>query len=576
MIIILGLLVLSLSGFSALTGDPESEDDCRISRPEEGLEKEWREPGNDAEAGRNANSPPRLFWTLEENYENNGVHPTSGISTDTFLFRIMYFDDEDDDPRAAPGFIHLVLDGINHTMDTVDAYFPDGSIFVCNLTGLNTTEHTYYFECSDGGSIVSFPSGSRMDLPVINTRPELLVPRLPSPGGNSNAGTVFPVVANSTDPFTFQVLYRDIDGHPPSSRKDSRGIYIDNVFYKMDPQEGVGQYYDNNYQNGEIFEVRAHLPTGDLHSYYFEFEDEMGAIGYTETFEGPVVVEGFPDIRVVWENKEPAITGAPSEPDPDSWDEVVITAGIENPSDFSVNEAFRVSFEIFHANRLSGVYTPAVTLLEWVDHLYDHSSTYVSTSFNARDMGRYRVVVTVDSDNDILEIVDNNDTKTNNAATRFFTVGPDLSIVSDDILPAAGFAGTVFPVTARIFNTGPTDAVFNSQRPLEVLISIGGEPYLSYVGRTIPAGGYADVVVEEYRHRTPEVLAIAVKVDEKNDLAEAAENGTFDNNNVDYKELRIVERLGDTASPSFCPGMFSLIFMLFLIALITAFRKVWT
>ena len=386
-------------------------------------------PENGAFKGPTVNRPSCLFWTHEENYENNGVFPSSGVSTDDFQFRISYTDEDNDDPRDLPGYIKLVLDGVSYSMGTVDELFSDGSIFTFNLSGLAPGEHEYHFECFDGHYGIRFPNSGKLSLPVINTRPELIVPRLPTLGGNTLSGTVFPGIANVTDKFTFQIIYLDIDNHPPSTRTGSRGVYIDNVFYNMAPQEGIGIYYDGNYANGEIFEVNLLLPLGDSHSYYFEFTDELLATNYTDLFEGPVVVEGFPDLRIARENEKPLISGRPSSTDHSDWYDILISAVIENPSDFSVNEPFYVSFEIFHADRRTGVFDSQGIFSERVSHLYDHSRmTVYLDSFSPMEMGNYRVVVTVDDKDEIREIMDNNDAKTNNVGDpQLFFLTPDGS-----------------------------------------------------------------------------------------------------------------------------------------------------
>lgn len=550
--ILLSLLVLSVREAGVHSGLPRAGLEADVHPGTSGSPG----PAAGANVARRSGSPPKLFWTMEENYHNNGVHPTSGISTDTYVFRIMYYDDDSDDP-VEKGVAHLVLDGVDHDMETVDEYFPDGSIFTVSLSDLDTVEHSYYFEFSDGTGSIIFPDDTDMALPVINSRPELTVPRLPSSGGNARKGTVYPAIANSTDRFTFQILYSDIDGHSPSSDKDSRGIYIDNVFYKMVPQQGIGQYYDGNYRNGEMFELETHLPVGDRHSYHFEFEDEPGALGYTEVFEGPKVVRGFPDLRIAWEMREPLITGVPlSEEYADRYD-ILMSAMIENPSDHSVNEPFEVSFEVFHANRKTGNYQWEETLEVWVEYLYDHSRCTVNARFNARELGMHKVVVTADSRGDILEVVDNNDTKTNNAATHYFKVGPDLSIRTKDIGPTTVFVKRPVKVTAKVYNTGPTTAVFTRQDPLVVSVTIGGKFYEDSVTDPIPPGGFARIIIE-FSHGRAEDLVIAVKVDEGDVLPEAAENGTFNNNNVDFKMLTVIERPSRTASPSFGPGLSSM------------------
>jgi len=528
-------------------------------------------PEDDVYNGPVVNSPSNLFWTHEENYENNGVYPSSGVSTDDFRFRISYTDEDNDDPRYFPGYIRLVLDGVSYSMETVDELFSDSSIFSYNLSGLAPGEHEYHFESYDGHYGVRFPDSGKFSLPVINTRPELRIPRLPSLGGNTLAGTLIPDIANVTDKFTFQIIYLDIDNHPPSSQPGSRGIYIDNVFYKMVPQEGIGIYYDGNYANGELFEVKLLLPLGDSHSYYFEFTDELIATNYTDLFEGPVVVEGFPDLRIVKENDMPLISGGPVSIDYADWYNISISAVIENPSDYSVNEPFFVSFEIFHADRHTGVFDSQGIYLKRVPHLYDHTQkTVYLDSFSPLEMGNYKVVVTVDDQDLIREIMDNSDVKTNNVGTGFFTIGPDIQVRSRNIFPSSGYVKTAYTLTAKIFNVGQTTAFFSSDSPLEIRFTTTADnlTYLYLIKEPILPGAYAIAKVEQITWLSDGQSKITVKADEIQDLDEVADFGTFDNNNWAEKHVTIINRISRIDAPSFSPSLLSVLMALVLLSVL--------
>ena len=525
-----------------------------------------------------AGTPPVLFWTLENEYENNGVSPRSGVFSDDFVFRVMYTDDDNDYPRAEDGgFIRLILDGDPWpaSMTTVDEHFRDGSIFTVTVHGLAVGMHQYYFNCSDGSHTVRFPD-SPMGLPVINSAPTLVAPFLPSTGGNGRGGTVFPSVANTTDEFTFQIIYTDEENHPPSTDKGSKGVHIDGVFYEMLPQEGVGDYYDGNYSNGEMFELVTSLPRGDSHSYYFEFTDELGAVNYSSYFEGPEVLEGFPDLRIASSEGEHLITGTPVSTSFSEWYNITVTAEIENPSEFSVNKPFWVDFDIYQVDRVTGDYSRVSSKFVSVDHLYGGTREVVSTRFIAPAMGNYKVVATVDGGSDIIEIVDNNDTRTNNRGTGFFTVGPDLVISSKYIYPSSGYTGQTVFITAKVFNIGKTTAPFGSgpgDPTLEVQFKVGGQTYVDYINEPIFPGGFVVAKAEGFSSQDPEEFVISVRIDEKDDMEEAADFGTFDNNNYNFKKLTIIRKISETASPSFAPPLLAVLVLLFLISGLNCRRK---
>lgn len=514
------------------------------------------------------NSSPTLFWTLEENYQNNGVHPTAGVSSDEYEFRIRYADPDDDDPRVPPGHIRLILDGEEYDMRTVDGYFPDGAIFTTNISGLAPAEHHYYFESSDGYHTVRFPESSDLSLPVINLPPELIVPFHTEIGGNQHKGTVFPVIANATDMFTFQIIYKDVDGQPPLSAKDSRGVYIDNVFHGMEPQQGFGPYYDGMYENGEMFEFRSTLPVGDFHSYYFEFTDEMGATNHTATFEGPVVVPGFPDLRIGTDLDEALIDGTPVSREPSVWYDMTISAVIENPSDYSVNRPFSVEFNISHADRESGDFSQVDLFTTSVFRMYGHSERSVEIPFTALEVGVYKVEVIVDSGREIVEILDNDDKATNNRATGTFTVGPDLRILSEHIQPPGAYVGREINLSAKIYNVGRTIAYFDIFQPLTVSFNIGDRTFFDEITEPIFPD---DFVVAQVRYvsLTPSVNVLKVRVDTEENLEEVADFGTYNNNNYDFKKLTVIERVSELPTPSFGPPATLIIPLLGILAVLT-------
>lgn len=531
------------------------------------------------EGKRGNNSSPSLYWTMESNYMSGGVHPSTGVSTDTFVFRVSYLDADNDDPRLSPGFIFMVLNGENHTMETVDEFYSDGSIFETTITGLVPAEYSYYFICSDGDATIRFPQANA-SLPVINTRPSLLVPFATSHSDIPFEGTVHPTLANATDIITFQIIYLDIDGHSPSSDRSSRGVYIDNVYHSMAPQEGVGDYYDGDYTNGEMFELETPIHSGHDHSYYFEFTDSMEATNHTATFYGPVIVEGFPDIRISRDELgQPSMVGTPVSTAPGDWRNINVSAVIENPSEYSVNSPFHVSFETSLANRETGEYGVVDVQTVIVGHLYSLQEVTVNISFMAPVMGKYLTTVIVDSGQDIMEMVDNNDTLTNNMATVHFVVGPDLDMGTGAIQPSSMFVGQNGVITARIFNGGQTLAIFGPDDMLVVEFTVGAQTYMDIMECSIPPGQFV-VASTEFNHFSSEEFVINVRVDPDNVLEEVSDYDTFDNNNAGVKMLSVIERSADYYTPSFSPNVLAMLFSQMILVLFYGFvgfsrSKLW-
>ena len=214
-----------------------------------------------------------LAWTGEDGYILDGLEPDQGLTTDVFDFRVMYLSDNNSDPREAPNSIELVLDGIRYPMETVDEYFTDGSIFSYRIEDMTSEPHSYYFEVLlDGEPPVRTDT---ITGPIVNTDPLLSVPEIF--GGAFHETTVYPSLGNTTDLFTFQIIYTDGDNHTPAGDGFSSGVYIDDVYHEMvQPplREDRAPYYNGIISDGELFMYSTRLKEG-LHDYYFRFTDEI-------------------------------------------------------------------------------------------------------------------------------------------------------------------------------------------------------------------------------------------------------------------------------------------------------------
>jgi len=82
---------------------------------------------------------------------SGSVTPTFGNTTTEFNFTANYSDADNE-----LGYVNVVIDGIEHNMsktDESDTDYTDGAFFYYTCT-LNSSIHSYYFECSDGNTIV--------------------------------------------------------------------------------------------------------------------------------------------------------------------------------------------------------------------------------------------------------------------------------------------------------------------------------------------------------------------------------------------------------------------------------------
>ena len=535
-------------------------------------------------SGRALGDGPRndlyLTWTGEEGYIVDGVEPSIGLPTDEFEFRIIYLDSSGDDPTNPTdgNFIHLVLDGETYPLTSPDQEYSDGAVFNITLTELEPGPHEYRFEASVRDELLRWP-------PIGNNAPILLEPMIK--GGAFLETTVFPSVGNTSDLFTFQIVYEDADGDEPMEGEFSRGVYIDRVYHAMeevnageDYHDGDyenGDYYDGNYSNGELFHYSTKLSLGD-HQYYFEFVDDKGATTISELFPGPRTIDGYADLMVKTTGGDPDIRWTVNSTAED-WDDVTITATVENDGGSDVVEAFYVEIEIFYMDPITG----QATLDEVGSRRFTVGGLAVGEEFvlemdyTPYPQGIYEVRVVVDRNGDILEISGYRPgVPNNNNLSRRFRAGPDLSIISSDIIPPCAFNNQDVVIIVVVHNSGNTDADFNKDS--EVRVTLDGlelDPVKIKKKWVIPAGGnfraefQAKISVDKNRESIP----VSAVVDPKGRLAEAANyGGHYDNNQVESR-IKVTERIFVSESPSFNPSPVLLGSILLMIGILTLYRR---
>ena len=524
-----------------------------------------------------------LAWTGEDGYLLDGLEPDRGLNIDDYEFRVMYFSDNNTDPRVSSNHIDLILDGTHYPMETVDEYFADGSIFSCHVSDMSSDPHSYYFEVIVDGEppvLTETITG-----PFVNSNPVLSVPDIF--GGAFHETTVYPSIGNTTDIFTFQIVYTDGDNHTPAEDGFSAAVYIDNVYHKMDQtpvREDRAPYYNGNFTDGELFLYSTKLDKGE-HEYYFRFTDEMGAtVTSTDTLEPfPLinVLTGFPDLLVKTNGKVPDISWELPSSSLTDWNKVKLSAAIENDGGTDITETFLTEIEIYYIDPEDGkamiepgfpmAFTPIHGLKEGEEHL-------LSMDYVPPVMGMYEVRIIIDRDDQgvgaVRELIeyDGDDELSNNIGKVRFKAGPDLAITAMDITPPSAFNGKKIIPSVTIHNSGQTDAKLVVD--LEVVFTLGDHGPITvkvparttiYAGKTHKVGYARDLSVE----KDVEMINISVVVDPNNSLGEAVDHGTFLDNNAAYSTIRIVTRKAEIASPSFGPSILLVFLALFGISLIT-------
>lgn len=198
------------------------------------------------------------------------LSPATGGTTTVFTFRARYFDANNQPPSAAlGGYARVFIDGVAFAMsqaDPSDTNYQDGATFLYSTT-LAKGIHTFYFEFSDGESVVRLPSDPNQffQTPDINFLPTL-----------SNA-SISPSTGSIVTTFTWRITYTDGDNDAPTLAGSSTGvqIVIDGIAFDMQKVNPA----DNRYDDGADYTFQRQLSVGS-HTYYFQSSDGRAAVRY--------------------------------------------------------------------------------------------------------------------------------------------------------------------------------------------------------------------------------------------------------------------------------------------------------
>ncbi len=227
-----------------------------------------------------ANVTEETFTNTPPTLTNGTMDPSTGNTTTIFTFTVVYTDANND----APGYIVVIIDGVEHMMTKVtpsDIDYTDGCVYQYTTT-LPQGTHNYSFKTSDGTSSQQYPpSGSTTS---VITEPHALnhAPALSS-------CSVSPASGRSGATFTFRVTYTDEEGDAPAYVR----AIVDGKTYEMNKTSG-------DYKAGATYEVKVKLKTGK-HTFYFMTSDG-NATNSTIELSGPKVASS--------QQSTPGFTGA--------------------------------------------------------------------------------------------------------------------------------------------------------------------------------------------------------------------------------------------------------------------------
>ncbi|MDD5687371.1 MAG: carbohydrate-binding protein [Elusimicrobia bacterium] len=124
----------------------------------------------------NANTAPVLIWTGELGYTGDGLNPDTGIITTSYVYRVKYFDIDDNAPKAGYPKIHIKKGGVEiagspFVMTTTDtSSYSSGRIYSYTKQLAETDkDYSYYFEAKDinDGIATGLPTAT-IDAPDVN------------------------------------------------------------------------------------------------------------------------------------------------------------------------------------------------------------------------------------------------------------------------------------------------------------------------------------------------------------------------------------------------------------------------
>jgi PKD repeat protein len=203
------------------------------------------------------------------------VLPGSGNQNILFTYSVVYTDLDDN----APMYVHVRIDGIEHTMmqvDPSDLDFTNGVTFQYS-TYLAPAAHTYGFTCTDFTFPASIADVSGPTVTLTNS----FTPQLLSP-------VVTPAVGINTTVFNFTVQYLDADNNAPSYVNLTIGAST----YAMIAVDSL----DTNFMDGKLYARAMTLANGN---YQFRFSCSDGIrTNQTALLPGPVVDPMLPYINI--------------------------------------------------------------------------------------------------------------------------------------------------------------------------------------------------------------------------------------------------------------------------------------
>lgn len=201
------------------------------------------------------------------------VSPSSGNMSTLYTYMVKY-----SDPDGNPAeYIHVIIDGVNHSMskqNPSDIDYVSGVNYVYS-TYLDNSTHEYYCTASDGLFSTREPFSTNNSGPIVTAT--YLVP--PSLTGFSHN----PANGRLTTNFIFDVIYTDIENTPPTFVN----ITINGTSHAMTKLNQA----DTNYMDGVSYQFQTNFVEDGVYIYNFSTSDGWNAVHspVNGSFTGPYV-----------------------------------------------------------------------------------------------------------------------------------------------------------------------------------------------------------------------------------------------------------------------------------------------
>ncbi len=227
---------------------------------------------------------------------NQGTHPISGGPNTRWTWTAVYTDAENEAPQP----IQVFIDGTAYPMqpsDPSDTNYKDGATFYYQMR-LPAGNHTYYLLCSDGVTIVRYPTTAP------DTYPEPIVVDNPPALADTAGGTrewltpsdgTHPITGSSSTQWTWTAVYTDAENEAPAPIQ----VWIDGTAYPMVKQDPTA----NNYRSGVTYLYQTQLAVGN-HFYCLTCNDGVNPDVYypspaPNTYPEPTVTNSVPTLADV-------------------------------------------------------------------------------------------------------------------------------------------------------------------------------------------------------------------------------------------------------------------------------------